>query len=131
MIMTVQQPSAELNTQLKKLGLSGMLNSVEIRNQQSLRGQLAYCEFLSLLPQDELLVCANRSYGHWLKLASLNGNKIIENFNFRFNPKIDQGLTHDLATPAWCIEQAKSTSKSVEYHRGKGVFQRSLSKFIH
>ncbi len=97
-MMTVQQPSAELNIQLKKLGLSGMLNSLEIRNQQSLTGQLAYCEFLSLLAQDELLLRANRSYERRLKLANLNGNKTIENFDFTFNPKIDQRLIHDLAT---------------------------------
>jgi DNA replication protein DnaC len=96
--MTVQQPLPELNVSLRKLGLSGMLASLESRNQQALTGQMAYCEFLSLLAQDELLMRANRSYERRCKLANLNGHKTIENFDFMFNPKINQRLIRDLAT---------------------------------
>jgi hypothetical protein len=47
--MTQQYPLPELNDALKRLGLSGMLNSLESRNQKALSGQMSYCEFLSLL----------------------------------------------------------------------------------
>lgn len=96
--MTVQHPLPELNASLRKLGLSGMLASLESRNQEALTGQMAYCEFLSLLTQDELLMRANRSYERRCKLANLNGHKTIENFDFMFNPKLNQRLIHDLAT---------------------------------
>lgn len=96
--MTIQQPLPELNASLRQLGLSGMLASLESRNQQALTGQMAYCEFLSLLAQDELLVRTNRRYERRCKLANLNGHKTIENFDFTFNPKINQRLIHDLAT---------------------------------
>jgi DNA replication protein DnaC len=96
--MTIQQPLPELNISLRKLGLSGMQASLETRNQQALTGQMGYCEFLALLAHDELLVRANRGYERRLKLANLNGHKTIENFDFSFNPRLDQRLIHDLAT---------------------------------
>ena len=96
--MTIQYPLPELTDSLKKLGLAGMLASLESRNQQALTGQMAYCEFLSLLAQDELLVRSNRRYERRCKMANLNGYKTIENFDFTFNPKINKRLIHDLAT---------------------------------
>ena len=96
--MTLQQPLPELIGSLKKLKLSGMLASLETRNQQALTGQMAYCEFLSLLAQDEVLIRENRCYERRCKIAGLNGHKSIENFDFTFNPNINQRLIHDLAT---------------------------------
>jgi DNA replication protein DnaC len=96
--MTVQQPLPELNASLRKLGLSGMLTSLESRNHQALSGQMGYCEFLSLLAQDELLLRDNRRYERRCKIANIKGHKTIENFDFHFNPKINQRLIHDLAT---------------------------------
>ncbi|MGF6969269.1 hypothetical protein OKW43_006364 [Paraburkholderia sp. WC7.3g] len=47
-------PSPELNTTLKQLRLSGVLDSLEQRNWQATDGQLAYTEFLAMLPHDEV-----------------------------------------------------------------------------
>ena len=74
--MTIQYPLPELTDSLKKLGLAGMLASLESRNQQALTGQMAYCEFLSLLAQDELLVRSNRRYERRCKMANLNCNSL-------------------------------------------------------
>jgi DNA replication protein DnaC len=96
--MTIQEPTTELTNQLKKLGLSGIVDSIDVRNQEAIANQLAYCEFLSLLLQDELLTRENRCYQRRLKLANLKGLKTIENFDFKFNPKINQALIRDLVT---------------------------------
>lgn len=47
-------PIPELNTTLKQLRLSGVLDSLEQRNRQAIDGQLAYTEFLAMLLQDEV-----------------------------------------------------------------------------
>ena len=103
--MTQQHPLPELNDALKKLGLTGMLNSLESRNQQALSGQMSYCEFLSLLAQDELLLRDNRKYERRLKFANITSHKTIENFDFTFNPQINQRLIHDLATCRFIYEK--------------------------
>ncbi len=96
--MTIQQALPELNTQLKRLGLSGMLNTMSVRNQEAIDNQMAYCEFLSLLAQDELLTRQNRRHERLLKQAGINGHKTLENFDFKFNPKVNQAVIKDLAT---------------------------------
>ena len=96
--MTVQQVLPESTNQLKKLGLLGMLNNLELRNQEAINNQMTYCEFLSLLAQDELLARKNRRYNRLLKQANISGHKTIENFDFKFNPKINQSLIRDLLT---------------------------------
>ena len=96
--MTLQQPLPELRDSLKKLKLSGMLSSLDTRNQQALTAQMSYCEFLSLLAQDELLIRETRCYERRCKMANLKGHKTIETFDFTFNPKINQRLIYDLAT---------------------------------
>ncbi len=42
----------QLTPQLKRLRLSGVLESLELRNQQAIRDKLSYVEFLARLIQD-------------------------------------------------------------------------------
>ena len=103
--MTIHQPLPELTSQLKKLALSGIITALEVRNQEAIANQMAYTEFLSLLVQDELLTRENRSYERRLKLANISGYKTIENFDFKFNPKINQSLIRDLVTGRFIREK--------------------------
>lgn len=96
--MTSQQGLPELTVQLKKLGLSGMLMSLNDRNKEAVANQMAYQEFLSLLVQDELLLREHRRYKKRYQQAGFRGEKTLENFDFNFNPKINQKLVRDLAT---------------------------------
>lgn len=48
------QPKPDITPLLKKLRLSGMLKSLEIRNKEAISRKLAYTEFLSLLLSDEV-----------------------------------------------------------------------------
>jgi DNA replication protein DnaC len=103
--MTIQQIMPELTTKLRKLELSGILSSLDIRNQEAIDNQMAYTEFLTLLAGDELLARENRVYQRRLKLSNLSGFKTIENFDFKFNPRINQSLIRDLATGRFISEK--------------------------
>jgi len=96
--MTNQQTLPELSLQLKKLRLSGMLESLDDRSKEAIKNQMGYQEFLSLLVQDELLVRDHRGYQRRYKQAGFRGEKTLENFDFNFNPKINQKLIRDLST---------------------------------
>jgi DNA replication protein DnaC len=96
--MTNQQVLPELTTQLKKLSLSGMLDSLSDRNQEAIANQMAYTDFLSLLVQDEVLLREHRRHQRRYRQAGFRGEKTLENFDFDFNPKIKQKQVRDLAT---------------------------------
>lgn len=90
--------NTELNQILRQLNLSGMLDCISQRNQEAIANQMTYLEFLQLLSQDELLLREQRRYERRLKKADFKGQKTIENFDFSFNPKINQALIRDLST---------------------------------
>lgn len=47
-------PSPELEPLFKTLRLSGMLDSLAVRNQEAINNKLAYTEFLAMMLQDEI-----------------------------------------------------------------------------
>lgn len=94
----MSQQHVELNQLLKKLSLPGMSDCLSQRNQEATANQMTYPEFLQLLAQDELLVRERRRYERRLKKADFKGQKTLENFDFNFNPNINQSLIRDLAT---------------------------------
>lgn len=91
---------------LRKLGLTGMLECLEARISEVTANQMSHIEFLSLLAQDELLAREQRRYERRHKKAAFTGIKTIENFNFKFNPKINQALVRDLATCRFIKEKS-------------------------
>lgn len=96
--MTTINTSPELETLLRKLKLSGMLDCLDARNQEAIANQMSYVEWLTLLVQDELLAREHRRYESRYKKAFFKGHKTIENFDFSFNSKINQSQIRDLAT---------------------------------
>ena len=54
-------PMPELSPMLKQLRLSGILDSLEVRNHQAIDEKLAYTEFLALLLQDETARRTNKN----------------------------------------------------------------------
>ena len=91
-------PMPELAPMLKQLRLSGILDSLEIRNRQALEGKLAHTEFLALLIQDEVARREHKKFSLRLRRASFRGEKTLENFVFAFNPSIDRAAILDLCT---------------------------------
>ena len=91
-------PMPELEPMLKQLRLSGILDSLEVRNHQAIEEKMAYTEFLALLLQDETARRINKKLTQRLRRASFQTSKTLEAFDFTFNPKIDKKLIMDLAT---------------------------------
>jgi len=104
--MTTQPMFPELINQLKELKLTGMADHLYARNQEAITNQMSYSEFLQLLTQDELLAREQRRYERRYQQANFKGTKRIENFDFNFNPQINQKLIRDLATCRFIQEKA-------------------------
>jgi DNA replication protein DnaC len=90
--------TAQINTQLKTLKLSGILNTLELRLMEAQNNQLAFSEFLSMLLSDELDIRNTRKLQRLLTHARLESNKTFESFDFSFNPSINASVLRELAT---------------------------------
>ena len=87
-----------LQTTLKKLRLSGLTQTLDIRLQEAAGNGLNHAEFLELILQDELLVRQERLIARRLKAASFRDLKTLEDFDFSFNPSIPKKQIYELAT---------------------------------
>lgn len=91
-------PMPDLAPLLKQLRLSGILDSLEVRNRQAIEQKLAYSEFLALLVTDEVARRDHKKFAMRLRRANFRGEKTLENFDFTFNPSLNKALVSDLAT---------------------------------
>lgn len=99
-------PMPELAPLLKQLRLSGIIETLAKRNKEAVDGKLSYTEFFGLLLQDEILRRQNNQYIKRIRQAGFKGDKTIVNYDFDFNPKINQKLIKDLATCRFIHEKA-------------------------
>ena len=83
---------------LKRLRLSGILETLEGRNQQAIDGQWTYIEFLSRLLQDEVERRAQKQLALRIHRAAINTTKTLEGFDFNFNPSVNRQQVLDLGT---------------------------------
>jgi DNA replication protein DnaC len=83
---------------LRKLRLSGLAASLEVRLQEAAGHGLSHGEFLELILQDELAVRADRQMGRRVKAAAFREPKTIEDFDFAFNASIRKKQIYDLAS---------------------------------
>ena len=90
--------SDALHTALKKLRLSGLLQSLEVRLQEAAGHNLNHREFLELIVQDELLVRADRTLNRRVKAAAFRDFKTLDDFDWSFNPSLKKKQVYDLAT---------------------------------
>ncbi len=87
-----------LATSLKRLRLSGMALSLEVRLQEAAGNGLNHTEFLELILEDELAVRADRRRERRVKAAVFRDPKTLEDFDFSFNPAIKKKQIFELAT---------------------------------
>ncbi len=99
-------PMPELSPMLKQLRLSGIMATLEQRNREAIKDKLSFTEFLALLIQDEVARRDQKRYDVRFRRASFRGEKTIENFDFAFNPTVNQALVLDLATGRFIDEKA-------------------------
>ncbi len=88
----------ELTPQLKRLKLSGVLDTLEVRNQQAVAEQWSYVEFLSRLLTDEVERRAAKQLAMRLRRGQVDTTKTLEAFDFDFNPMMNRRQVYDLAT---------------------------------
>lgn len=82
----------------RKLGLSGLIETLEIRLHEAVANQLTHAEFLELLFEDELRIRSNRAMERRKKRAGFRELKTMEEFDFSFNPSIKRNRMFELAT---------------------------------
>jgi DNA replication protein DnaC len=87
-----------LRNALKKLRLSGLLQTLEVRLQEAASHGLNHTEFLELVLQDELLIRGDRLLQRRLKAAGFRELKTLDDFDWSFNPSIKKKQIFDLAT---------------------------------
>jgi len=90
-----------LQTALRKLRLSGLAQSLDLRLQEAQGHQLSHAEFLELILQDELAVRADRQIARRTKTAGFRDRRTLEDFDFSFNPSIKRKQVYDLASGAF------------------------------
>lgn len=83
---------------LKKLRMSGVLQSLELRNREATDDGLAHTEYLYRLLHDEVDRRESKQLSQRLRRASFDGMKSIEDFDFQFNPNVPKAKVLDLAT---------------------------------
>jgi DNA replication protein DnaC len=88
----------ELSPHLKRLRLSGILDTLEVRNEQAVKDKWTYIEFLSRLLQDEVERRSAKQLDLRLRRGQLNSTKTLEAFDFDFNPSVNRQQVYDLAT---------------------------------
>lgn len=83
---------------LRKLRLSGLAESLEIRLHEAATSGLSHREFLEILLQDELLIRNSRLIQRRATAANFRDTRRLEDFDFGFNPSIRKDRIFDLAT---------------------------------
>jgi DNA replication protein DnaC len=91
----MDNPLSEL---ARKLRLSGLVASLEIRLQEAMSHGLSHAEFLELVLQDELAVRDDRRLQRRVKAAMFRDWKTLESFDWSFNPSIKKKQVYELAT---------------------------------
>jgi DNA replication protein DnaC len=91
----------DLVPMLKKLRLSGVLQSLELRSRQAVEDSLSHGEFLYRLLSDEVERRDGKQLDQRLRRASFEHHKTLEDFDFLFNPQIPKAKVIDLATCAF------------------------------
>ena len=86
---------------LKKLRLSGLLHTLDLRSNEAVEDNLPFAEFLYRLLNDEVERRTAKQLHLRLRRAKFDSTKTINDFDFHFNPAIPKTKLIDLATCAF------------------------------
>lgn len=88
----------QLVKQLSQLKLAGIIKTADVRNQEAVKSNLSYVEFLELLIEDEISNRKDNSFKKKLYRAHFPYTKTLEEFDFTFQEKLDKRQIFELAT---------------------------------
>lgn len=114
-----------LQSALRKLRLSGLGPSLQIRLEQAARNGLTHAEFLELILEDELATRNERLIQRRTKAAGFRDLKTLDQFDFSFNPSINKQQVYELATGRFIRE-----SKDVLWLGPPGVGKSFLAQAL-
>jgi DNA replication protein DnaC len=83
---------------LKKLRLSGVLKTLDLRIQEAADGEVSHADFLFRVCCDEVQRREHKQLDQRMRRASFESHKHLEDFEWSFNPKIPKQKIIDLAT---------------------------------
>jgi len=95
----------QLRASLKRLRLSGLLSTIEVRLAEAAGNGLSHAEFLELIVSDEVAIREDRAIERRIKAARFRELRSIEDFDFSFNPSIKRARIMELATCRFIREQ--------------------------
>jgi len=95
----------QLKAALKRLRLSGLLSTIEVRLAEAAGNGLSHAEFLELIVNDEIAIREDRAIERRIKAARFRELRNIEDFDFSFNPSIKRARIMELATCRFIREQ--------------------------
>jgi len=90
---------------LKRLRLSGLARTLDVRLQEAAGNQLGHADFLELILADELVVRHERLIARRVKAARFRDLKTLEHFDWQFNPSIKRKTIYELATGKFIRER--------------------------
>jgi DNA replication protein DnaC len=96
----------QLLPKLKSLRLSGILQTLEVRNQQAIEEKCTYVDFLQRLLEDEIERRNQKQLALRLRRSGLEPIKTMESFDFQFNASVNRQQIYDLATCGF-VERAE------------------------
>src|ERR1035437_3688410 len=115
----------QLETTLRSLALSGMLDTLGARLAQADAGELGHVEFLQSLCEDELARRDAAGITRRVKAARFERTCSIEDFDFNFNPKTPTARIRDLASLRF-LEAAESVLLHGSLGVGKTMIAQAL-----
>ena len=83
---------------LKKLRLSGVLQTLDLRTRQAVDDAVSHGEFLYRLLSDEVERRDGKQLDQRLRRAGFESDRTLEEFDFLFNPGVPRTKIIDLAT---------------------------------
>lgn len=90
-------PTDELIPLLKKLRMSGVLQTLELRTKQATDDDLSHSEFLLRLMDDEAQRRDSKQLEQRVRRASFDHRKSLEDFDFHFNSNVPKAKVLELA----------------------------------
>ena len=100
-------PTDELIPLLKKLRLSGVLESLELRLKQAVDDELSHSEFLLRTLQDEVDRREAKQLARRLKAARFEHERTFETFDFAFNERLPKAKLLELANATF-VDRAEN-----------------------
>jgi DNA replication protein DnaC len=97
--------NATLREMLKRLRLSGLTATLDVRLQEAAASKLNHLEFLELIVQDELAVRQDRLISRRTNAADFRDQKSLQDFDWDFNPTIPRKRIFELATGRFLLER--------------------------